>query len=140
MKVFISHAASDKELASRVADALDQAGLEVWNDTQILPGDNWAAKIAQAMEESQVMVLLLTPAALNSQWVNQEISYALGRQVYRVIPVIAGPPEELPQERIPWILKRFQMFSLPSGGNDAGALQELAQAVKEAFTPSPSAV
>jgi hypothetical protein len=55
MKEFISHANGDEKLVRRVADFLRQTGFEVWDNTQILPGDNWAASIATALEESEAM-------------------------------------------------------------------------------------
>ena len=61
MKVFISHSHADAPWAARVSDALEQTGLEVWNfDRNLLPGDNWAAEVARALEESEAMVVLLT--------------------------------------------------------------------------------
>ena len=49
MKVFISRASTDAKLAKRVADVLKEAGFEVWDDTQILPGENWGEKLAEAL-------------------------------------------------------------------------------------------
>jgi hypothetical protein len=45
MQVFISHAAPDAKLAKRIAAVLREAGLQVWDDTQILPGDNWGRSL-----------------------------------------------------------------------------------------------
>jgi len=50
MKVFISHSHESQALAKQISDALRRVGLEVWDDTQILPGDNWAQEIARALE------------------------------------------------------------------------------------------
>ncbi|MCP4662415.1 MAG: toll/interleukin-1 receptor domain-containing protein, partial [bacterium] len=62
MRVILSHAAKDSELARRIAAVLTAAGLTVWDPVaEILPGDNWAAKAAQALQESEAMVVLLTP-------------------------------------------------------------------------------
>ena len=61
MKVFISYAQQDAALAGRVAEALQGDGLEVWNaERNLLPGDNWAAEVGRALEESEAMVVLLT--------------------------------------------------------------------------------
>jgi len=51
MKVFISHAQTDAELAKRVAHVLTEAGFEVWDGTQILPGENWGEQLADALSE-----------------------------------------------------------------------------------------
>ena len=67
MKVFISHAYTDEPFVRKVAAGLEKVGLEVWDATrEILPGDNWAAKVARALEESEAMVVLFTPDALRS--------------------------------------------------------------------------
>lgn len=134
MKVFISHASDDETLAMRVAASLREAGLEVWDDGGILPGENWAAKTAEALQESEAMVVLLTPSALRSSHVKHEIAYALGNQDYsgRLIPVLAAPPEQLSKEDIPWILNSLQMVSLPGHGQDEEGLKEIAHALKAA--------
>ncbi len=78
MKVFISHAHTDEPLVKKVAAVLEDAGLEVWDDTrEIMPGDNWASKVAQALQESEAMVVLLTPDALRSSWVRRDIEYGI---------------------------------------------------------------
>lgn len=134
MKVFISHATDDETLARRVAVTLREAGLEVWDDRKILPGENWAAKTAEALQESEAMVVLLTPSALRSSHVKHDISYALGKQHYsgRLIPVLAGPPGQLPKEEIPWILNSLRMVRLSGNGQDEEGLREIAQALRAA--------
>ena len=68
MKVFMSYSDSDAMLAARVSDALENNGLEVWDpDRELFPGDNWAAEVARALEESDAMVVLLTPAVAGSR-------------------------------------------------------------------------
>ena len=67
VKVFVSHSHADAELAAQVSKALQDEGLEVWNsDVNLLPGDNWAAEVARALEESDAMVVLMTADALSS--------------------------------------------------------------------------
>ena len=68
MQVFISHSHADAPLAAKVSAALQRCGLDVWDpNLHILPGDSWAAKVTRALEESQAMVVLLTPNAVKSQ-------------------------------------------------------------------------
>ena len=130
MKVFISHAYTDDPFVRKVADGLEKVGLEVWDATrEILPGDNWADKVARALEESEAMVVLLTPDALRSNWVSWEIQYALGEQRYRnrLISVIVGDPEELPEEDIPWILRRLQMIDISEYDEEEEGINQIAQ-------------
>jgi hypothetical protein len=56
-----------------------------------------------------------------------EFRYALGEQRFRdrLVTVVAGPPEKLPEDEIPWILRRFKFIKLA----DNGKKDEIAQAL-----------
>ena len=111
MQVFISYAEPDESIAKRVARGLEKENLKVWYDAELLPGQDWAGEVSKALRESRAMVVLLTAAALRSTRVQREIQYALGDESYshRLIPVIVGPPEKLPEKDIPWILQSLQV-------------------------------
>jgi len=133
MKVFISHSRENKALASRVGDALERAGLDVWNEEQeIVPGDNWAAKTAQALEEAQAMVVLLTPEALNSTWVSREIDFALSTERFknRLIPVLVGLDDSIAMEKVPWILRHLNVIKLPASGRQEEGISKITQALQ----------
>ena len=136
MKVFISHAHSDEQLAQKVAAILQEAGLEVWDaKREIMPGDNWAQQVSNALQESEAMVVLLTPDAVRSEWVRWEmrwdIEYALGEARFRsrLIPVVAGDPEVLNTERVPWILRHQKMVDLTEHENEEEGIREVARAL-----------
>ena len=62
MRIFISYAARDEGLASQLADQLSRAGFSVWDAAkEIAPGDNWAKETGRALDESDVMVAVITP-------------------------------------------------------------------------------
>lgn len=134
MKVFISHAHKDAALARKVASILRESGLDVWDqEYEIMPGENWAEKISQALKESEAMVVLLTPEALESSNVLWEIAYALGEESYkkRLIPVIVGNPDKLPEEKMPWILRRLRIVNLPEQGKDEEDIRKIASVLRE---------
>ena len=83
MKVFISHAFTEAKLAKRVADSLKEDGFQVWDTGEILPGENWGNNLTQALQESEAMIVLLTPESLKSTNVIYEISYAIGQEKYQ---------------------------------------------------------
>ena len=100
VKVFVSHSHADSELAARVSKALRNEGLDVWDpDLNLLPGDNWAAEVARALEESDAMVVLLTPDAINSPWV-------------RIVPL---PQEPCAYDELSWTLASMQMVDFTCG-------------------------
>jgi hypothetical protein len=135
MKVFISHTPTDEALARQVATVLQESGLDVWDErTEITPGENWAAKVAEALRESEAMVVLLTPEALRSSWVRRDIEYALSEKRYnqRLIPVLVPPSsEEIPQEEIPWILRRLKMIKLAEEDKE-DSIKQIAQVLLDA--------
>jgi hypothetical protein len=131
MKVFISHSNQGNLLARKIARVLQEEGLEVWDEQNVLPGDNWAGKVAEALDESQAMVVLLTPHALASEWVRREIEYALGKENYtkRVVPVVVG---QLSEESLPWILRRLSMIRLAEPAREDEDIQRIADVLSKA--------
>ena len=135
MKVFISYGSKDEALASKLAASLEEAGLDPWYDKrEILPGDNWAEKISQGLKESEAMVVLLTPSALESDTVQRNISFALGDESFsnRLIPVIIGDSHDLPEDRMPWILKRLKTITVSRKDEETEQFKKVAEAIKAA--------
>ncbi|HBB95829.1 MAG TPA: toll/interleukin-1 receptor domain-containing protein [Blastocatellia bacterium] len=135
MKVFISYASKDEALARKLTASLEDAGLDAWYDKrEILPGDNWAEKISQGLKESNAMVVLLTPQALQSDAVQNNISYALGQEAFRnrLIPVIIGDANDFPADSMPWIFKRLQTITVLKDDEEAEQFKKVAEAIKAA--------
>lgn len=122
MQIFISHSSKDSVPARELARRLSEAGLRAWiPEDQILPGDNWAKKVGEALEESDLMVVLVTPHAFESEWLKEEIQYALTSEHYkgRLIPVFLGSAGELPSDvsEMPWILRKMNPMKI-KGSDD----------------------
>src|SRR5262249_16045924 len=110
MKIFLSHARKDSHLARQLADRLATKGFAPWIfQEEITPADNWAEKIGKALDDSELMVILLTPAALRSDsLLRQDIEFALGSRKYecRVFSVFVGSALEAGKD-MPWILLKL---------------------------------
>jgi len=109
MKIFISHASKDAPIARQLAEQLKAAGHSVWiPENEILPGDNWAKKLGQALEDSDIIIVLVTRQAFDSESVTREIQYALTADHIkgRVIPIFLGPDSKKPTQ-VPWILQKL---------------------------------
>jgi hypothetical protein len=137
MYVYISHASADEKVAQRVAGALRGAGFRVWDESEILPGDNWGEKLGEALREAEAMVVLLTPASLRAWNVSSEIGYALTQAQYRnrLIPVVAAPPERLPREQIPWVLRKLDVIELPDLDENQEGIDKIVEALQDAALP-----
>jgi WD40 repeat protein len=81
--VFISYSRTDRSYVDRLAAHLAGAGIPVWYDYDMEAGDRFAAVIQQSIDTCAAFVVVLSPASIDSPWVNREISYAttLGRPV-----------------------------------------------------------
>jgi hypothetical protein len=75
----------------RVKDGLDVAGIDCWCDDALEPGTpSWTKSIQSAIEDASLgVVVVLTPSAKQSPWVEKEILYAIS-QNKPVIPILAS--------------------------------------------------
>lgn len=89
--VFLSYSRNDIAIMRRVRDALTNAGLKVWTDEGIEPGtDSWQKAIESAIENTTVLIVLLSPSAKDSIWVGREIGHAQTHQVKIFALMVAG--------------------------------------------------
>src|SRR4051794_16886023 len=104
MKVFLSHARKDDDLARKLGEQLTRTGFTVWlPEEQITLGDNWAKKVGKALDDSELMVILLTPKAMESDRVRQDIEFMLGAKKFagRVFSVFVGSAAAA-RKHMPW--------------------------------------
>ena len=93
--VFLSHNHADKPRVRRLAERLKAAGVRVWLDEWVIQaGDIIALKVDEGLEQSRVLLLCISPAALASGWVALERSTAVHRDPAnagrRFIPLLPG--------------------------------------------------
>lgn len=109
---FLSYAKEDKEKVKMVMNELHNYGVLTWFDEKdLIPGDNWKAKIEEAIETSDYVLVFLSSDTLNKTgYKNKEIKYALEQRDLRpsgeryVIPILLDnctPPREF--REIHWL-------------------------------------
>jgi hypothetical protein len=138
MKVFVSYTRKDSVLALRLAERLTRAGFGVWiAEDQLVPGENWAKQIGKALDACELMVILLTPRALASDLVRQDIDFALGARKLegRVFTVFVGSALEADKE-VPWILLKLPHCQVESAKEFGKVVKEI-RALSTAATMSP---
>ena len=118
IKVFISYAHADEsykeELEKRLAPFKRNGTIESWNDKEILPGIEWDKEIKRQIEESQMILFLISPDFLASDYINDiEINLAFDR--YRKGEVIIVPIIIRPSAFSDFEIGKFQV--LPKGGH-----------------------
>ena len=94
-RVFISYSRQNLTFAERLARDLDDAGFDVWLDVrQIKGGQEWRDAIFTGINQAEIVVVCLSPSAVESEWVRREILMARGQHKF-VIPVMAENAIEL---------------------------------------------
>jgi len=88
-RAFISYSRRNTNFAERLARDLSDAGVEVWIDfRQIHAGELWKEEIRSGIERSEVIILVISPDAVASEWVRYEIDYAREHKKI-MLPVMA---------------------------------------------------
>jgi tetratricopeptide (TPR) repeat protein len=105
--VFFSYAYRDGEWPVALAGNLERLGLRVWFDRwELAAGQRVATRLQDGLAKADVLVAVVSPRWIASEWCNEEFAYAMtasagGRQ--RVIPVLWGDVATVP----PFIASRL---------------------------------
>ena len=96
-RVFISYARENAPLAVQLARDLKANTAEVWLDQlEIRAGQNWPAEVSKALTGCSVFLVLLSPSAIRSAVVNNEIVFAHD-EGKAMIPILLGlDPRDIP--------------------------------------------
>src|SRR4051794_27299185 len=73
-KVFISYSHAAKEGLERLKPHLKplvREGLDCWDDTHIRPGDDWKQEIQNALDTTQIAVLLISANFFASDFIDE---------------------------------------------------------------------
>lgn len=94
--VFISYSAEDREIADRIAAILDERGVPYFLDVKDIHwGESITAEVRKGLHQSTHIIVVLSPASLNSAWVPYEIGHAIGTQK-QVLPFVTYKSLDLP--------------------------------------------
>jgi WD40 repeat protein len=78
-QVFISYQHRDRTYVDRLAAQIAAEGLPLWYDYEIATGDRFEKIIKQQIEACSAFVVVMTPAAEDSEWVSIEVNFAKQR-------------------------------------------------------------
>ena len=83
--VFVSYARTDRARVAPLVAALQAQGLSVWWDPAIVPGEEFDRKIATQLGVAAAVLVVWTPASVDSRWVKGEARHGADRGV--LVPV-----------------------------------------------------
>ncbi|MEE8163480.1 MAG: protein kinase, partial [Anaerolineae bacterium] len=99
--LFISHVAEDSAMAMKIATTLENQGYSTWYyERDSLPGPAYLAQMGDAIDQSQAMVLIISPQSVGSNQVTTEVVRAHETNK-SFIPLLWGISHEEFQLRAP---------------------------------------
>lgn len=109
--IFLCHSSVDKSFVKNLATDLRKMGVYAWFDSwEIKVGESLLWKIEHGIRENEFFSIILSPEALNSEWVKTELGAAMHKQISQkkvvILPVLFRDCD------IPYILadKRYADF------------------------------
>jgi len=89
-KVFISHATADRSVVTRdVIDLLRDHKIDVWfAEDDIATARQWERSILEGLKACDWFLLALTPRAVESEWIKDEVHWAVKERPGRIVPVL----------------------------------------------------
>jgi len=139
--IFVSYASDDVEAASRLAEGLRAAGLEVWFDKDALQmGDDWARSIRRGLERCSLFLPVISRQTLSEEnrrryfwreW-NDADDFARGMapgEAY-IVPVVIDDTR-IDRAVLPDSFKRAQGKNLPDGKVTPDAAELLVKLVRD---------
>ncbi len=130
---FISYSHQDMDYVKRLAAHLRESGLSAWYDSSLNLGDRYPQKIAEHIRHALGVIVVMSPAAAESEWVEREILE--GQRYNRVIlPLLVGG------ERF-FLLAATKYFDARLGGlpgdREMRWLRQLAESAEPGRAPAP---
>jgi len=119
--IFLSHSSKDKKpFVNWLHKKLLSADLPVWYDKfEILVGDSITQKIAEGLEGSEFLIVVISRNAVKSNWVKAELEPKILQQIegqeITVLPVVLG---KIDPGEISLFLKGKRWIRFPRKGSD----------------------
>lgn len=130
-KAFISYSLADKDSAQHLTEELKRRGVQVFSmDNLVSPGEPWASKLQNAIEGSDLFLMLVSPDSERSPWIATETAFALTqaqRGRTRVVPVLLGKKVEPPA-----LLQHLQGIEFFDPQRSGRQLDDLVESLKKA--------
>lgn len=132
--IFISHAKEDREFVDgELVSLINALGFESWYaKTAIQSAEHWERSILAGLQASEWFMIIMSPSSAMSEWVKDEVNWAMEERVGRIIPLLIA---ECNPRDIHIRLPRIQHIDF--GGNQKEAREELIRLLIDYnYTPS----
>lgn len=115
VSIFVSHAHEDSAWCNTFVGALRQSSADVWYDEQNLGYGRLMDEIERELKQRRIFLVVLSPAAIASQWVRREVHAAI--TLHDAEPDRILLPIMAQQCEVPLLWSEYRWLS---GVNDSG--------------------
>jgi hypothetical protein len=117
-KVFVSHSTLDRAFVeSEIVRFLGGHGVETWYSTNTIgTGESWERSIRAGLEGCDWFLVVLSPRSAQSEWVKDELAWAVEYRQGKIIPVLV---ETCTPEDFHLRLARIQTIDFRSDAHEA---------------------
>lgn len=133
--VFLSYSLRDNQVAARLVNELQLAGLSVAWDRDFLPGTSITESLQKGIAESKAFVLLVPEEVDSSEFLRRETDTAMVRSATGDLLVL---PVLLPGRKPAGDVARFRYISVESERNLSSVAEVVSKAVHSAGMPRPT--
>jgi len=139
LRLFLCHSHEDNSEVLYVAQTLEKThpDFEIWVDEWALKfGDSLLEKIGEAIDQSDRLIVFLTPNSVNSNWVRKEVAAGVVMELAEekgvdgnvfVVPVILEPVAKIPFTLRDKLYCDFTKYAEPDEAIEALALSLLGE-------------
>lgn len=125
--IFLSYSRKDARVMRRLFADLKAAGFTMWTDEDLTPGaPSWMQAIETAIRSSGCMVVIMTPDAKKSPWVERELTHASAFGI-PIFPLLARGDEK---SSVPLILSSHQWADIRRERDYRMSTRKLMRAVR----------
>jgi len=139
-EIFISHSSKDNDFTRDLADALIEAGLDIWVDFEdIQSGEEWLHAIQDNLDAAKTVVIVMSDNAQKSKWVEREALRAMDQKKPLHVALIEDMPLPLHLVDLQYI-DFTQEFAAPAKRLKAAlrrTLKKSSPSRKKILSPTP---
>ena len=94
-RVFVSHATKDRDFVEReIISILENNGIATWySKVDIQTAAEWQRSILQGLQSTDWFLLVMSTQSADSEWVRDELYWAIENRVGRLVPVLIDDSE-----------------------------------------------
>lgn len=112
-QIFISHSHHDIAVVRELDQLLNAVGVATWYSTRdIKTSEEWNRMIRRGLKSSDWFLVVLTPEAIKSEWVETELHWWFKRDLKPIIPLLVKSCEA---DELDLRLGRFQHLDARKG-------------------------